>query len=73
MMNSSGRRNFMQQMGRLNMHSLTVQFFLYDREGEVGNGFFVCSFQVPKVFPNMFPKMLPITPYGLPIVQLPCI
>jgi len=37
-------------------------------QGEVGNFLFV-----PIKFPNMFPKMLPITPYGLPIVQLPCI
>jgi hypothetical protein len=72
-MNSSGRKNFMQQMGRLNMHSLIVQFCLYEGEGKVGNEFFVYSLQVPKVFPNMFPHMLPIAPYGLPIVQLPCI
>jgi len=38
----------MQQMGRLSMHSLTVQCFLYDMEGEVGNEFFVCSLEVPK-------------------------
>jgi hypothetical protein len=68
MMNISGKKNFMQQMGRLSMHSLTILFFFNDREGEVGIFLFV-----PIKFPNMFPKMLPITPYGLPIVQLPCI
>ncbi len=65
--NSFGKRNF-------------VKFFSYFGEGGGGEVFFVflpcfhCvlikfpkDFQVPNVFSNSFPKILPITPHIYPI------
>jgi hypothetical protein len=75
-MNSIGKRNFVQPMGRFSTHKQS-SFFLVDIWG-MGTGagerdfwFFPfcpkCSHHVPKVFPNMFLKMFPITPWFYPV------
>jgi hypothetical protein len=50
-MNSFGNRNFMQPMGRLNMHSKCPSFLSFEFwVGRGGGNFFHFSF-----IPNMFP------------------
>jgi hypothetical protein len=46
---SFGKRNFMQPMGRLSMHSWMVQFFFLEQTGD-RDFFFPCSHQVSKGF-----------------------
>ncbi len=61
--NSFENRNFMLRMGRLSMHSKFLEFFsfkfLVGGGGARGGGFFsffLCSFQVPNVFPMGVPN-----------------
>ncbi len=63
--NSFGNRNFMQPMGRLNMHSKYLDFVLFFKVLGVRQGedyfFFHFSF-VPFKFPMCSPRVFPIAP-----------
>ncbi len=67
--NSFENGNFMQPMGRLNMHHERSSFFLFDGRGPHTGlfVFFPCSQSVPKLFPDAFAKMFPIAPGFYPI------
>ncbi len=79
-MNSFGNRNLMQPMGRLNMHSKCLDFFLlnfgWGRQGGGGRIFFffplfpLSSQLVPIRFPICSPRVFPITPRFNPILRL---
>jgi hypothetical protein len=49
-------QNFMQPMGRLNMHSWTIQFFLFFKGGKGRTRIILCFSLVLKMFPNVFPR-----------------
>ncbi len=63
-MNSFGNRNFMHPMGRLSMHSKSIDFFSFKFWGGGGGkeergfffSFFICSQHVQFKFPNEFSK-----------------
>jgi hypothetical protein len=67
-------KSFMQPMGRLSMHSWTIQFFVFFCLQGPGRGIF-CVFpwfsmilmMFRQEFPNVFPRMFPIAPGFYPI------
>ncbi len=68
--NNFGNRNFMQPMGRLNMHSKYLDFVLFFKVLGVRQGedyfFFHFSF-VPFKFPMCSPRVFPIAPRFSPL------
>jgi hypothetical protein len=68
--NSFGKRNFMQPMRRLSMHSWTVQFLSFWSAGEGFLFFSLCSQCVPIMFPwgsHEVPEVFPLAPWFYPI------